>query len=132
MAFKQSFTTPGPDMSGLLDLCASIGQKAQAVGGEFASLQTRNFENAARAGRALVEARDIGALARVQADFLQNSMSAYADHIGKIAEIVMTAGREAATETKDAAQAATEQFRDRTADLRASVATLPAAKGIGV
>ena len=132
MAFKQTFSTPGPDLSGLFDLCASFGQKAQAVGGEVASLQTRNFENAARAGRALIEARDIAALARVQADYLQNSMSAYAEHVGKIAEIVMSAGREAANETKEAAQAATEQFRDRTSDLRASVATLPAAKGIGV
>lgn len=132
MAFTHSFNTASPDLSGLLDLCASFGQKAQAVGSEVAGFQTRNFANAAKAGRATVEARDLGSLARVQADFLQDSMAAYTEHAGKIAEILWAAGRDAAAETKDAAQAATEQFRDRTADLRSSVATLPAAKGIGI
>ena len=132
MAFTQTFTTPA-GLSGLTDLSTAFGQKAQQIGAEVANLQVRNLEVATRAGRACMEARDIGAVARVQADYMQDMMAAYADHAGKIAQILWAAGEEAATEVKEAAKGAAEPFRETMSDLRASTAlSMPAAKGVGV
>ncbi len=91
---------------GMTERCADMTRVAREVGTEMFNLSVRNFESGAKAVREIMASRDFGQAARIQADYLSGVMAAFADHSGKIAEIVMEAGREAGAEAAEMADKA--------------------------
>ncbi len=105
MALSQTFDTSKFGM-GMTERCADMTRVAREVGTEMFNLSVRNFESGAKAAREIMASRDFGQAARIQADYLSSVMAAFADHSGKIAEIVMEAGREAGAEAAEMADKA--------------------------
>ncbi|MFT4097410.1 MAG: phasin family protein [Rhodoblastus sp.] len=130
MAYTQTFDT-SKFGTGLFDRCADMARVAREVGEEMFNLSVRNFESTAKAGRELASVRDFGQAARIQADYLSSVMATFADHSGKIAEIVMEAGREAGAEAAQAAEKAKDMTEKAVAGATKAVsnATSEASKG---
>ncbi|HMN71496.1 MAG TPA: phasin family protein [Rhodoblastus sp.] len=108
MTYVQTFDTSAFNLSGLMDRTSEMASKAQEVGAEMVSLSVKNFESATKAGRDLAGARDFGEAARIQADYMKNVIAAFADHSGKIAEIVMAACNQAGADARKAAEKAVD------------------------
>lgn len=100
MSFQQTFDSSRFNLSGIMEQTGDLAAKGREIGAEMLNLSVRNLESAARAGRALTDARDVGDAARVQMDYLKDVMSAFSDHSARIAEIVTSGAKEAGEQAR--------------------------------